>query len=131
MGETSVVDVSLQYGLYKGQDKPKHLLKSHRTVTVSSPFRGIVASGARKKLVKTMEGSGHLSPEVFAYRAELQVATVALVVRAGAEQSLVLHGTVALGDGDESDALFQGPQRGDIFLGEEVCWHVGLWAVDS
>ena len=71
---------SAMMGIDKGKAFP-HLFKSHRPVTLTSPLTRIESRAARGILVPSLEVSGSYPPDVFAYRANIRPAFMALTFR--------------------------------------------------
>ena len=109
-GTTSISSMITQYGNYKGPQKPPHLFESHRPLSVASPLASFEAGEAGQLIRATMELSGAATPELFAYRAEIQPAYMAFAVRAAMIRTLLTWGTLASAKWDESHAYLRIPR---------------------
>ena len=109
-GQDTIISNVTQYGSYKGPPKPPHLFESHRPLSVASPLVSFEAGSACQLIRATMELSGAATPELFAYRAEIQPAYMVFAVRASMLRTLPTYGSVAAAKWDESHAYFRIPR---------------------
>ena len=120
---------SVMMGIDKGKPFP-HLFKAHRPVTLTSPLTRTESRAARL-LVQSLEVSGTLPPDAFAYRSDMRPAFLALSFRAAVFSSLETHGTAAITDWDSADAFLR-QQREDCTPLHSILqlpWDFGPWAV--
>ena len=121
---------SVMMGIDKGKPFP-HLFKAHRPVTLTSPLTRTESRAARTMLVQSLEVSGALPPDAFAYRSDMRPAFLALSFRATVFSSLETHGTAAVTDWDSADAFLR-QQREDCTTLHSILqlpWDFGPWAV--
>ena len=121
---------SVMMGIDKSKPFP-HLSKAHRPVTLTSPLTRSESRAARAMLVPSLELSGTLTPETFAYRADIRPAFLALAFRAVVFACLESHGTAAVTDWDSADAFLL-QQREDCTPLHGVLqlpWEFGPWAM--
>ena len=101
---------SVMMGIDKGKPFP-HLFKAHRPVTPTSPLTRTESRAARTMLVHSLEVSGTLPPDAFAYRSDMRPAFLALSFRAAVFSSLETHGTAAITEWDSADAFLRQQQE--------------------
>ena len=118
---------SVMMGIDKNNPNP-HLFKSHRPVTLTSPLTRRESRSVRDMLVPSLEISGHLTPDTFAYRADHRAAFLALAFRAAFTSSLDQHRTVTVTDWDSADAFLR-QQREDCTPLHRLPWDFGPWAL--
>ena len=129
-GQDSLSLDSVMMGIDKSKPFP-HLFKAHRPVTLTSPLTRSESCAAWAMLVPSLELSGTLTPETFAYRADIRPAFLALAFRAVVFACLESHGTAAVTDWDSADAFLR-QQREDCTPLHGVLqlpWDFGPWAM--
>ena len=109
-GAPTRVSIVTQYGSYKGPPKPEHLFESHRPLSVASPLASFEAAAAGQLIRATLELSGSATPELFAYRHEIQPPYMVFAMRAAIYVSLLTNGRAAVVKWDESHAYFRIPR---------------------
>ena len=97
---------SVMMGINKSKPFP-HLLKAQRPVTLTSPLTHSESRAAGAMPVPSLELSGTLTPETFAYRADIRPAFLALAFRAVVFACPESHGTAAITEWDSADAFFR------------------------
>ena len=106
----SVINVITQLGSYKGAPKPVHLFESHRPLSITSPLAAFEAAAGGQLIRTTAELTGNATPELFAYRTEVQPAYMVFAIRAAAVRTLLQWSLVAICKWDESHAYFRIPR---------------------
>ena len=114
------------------RSKPfRHLFKADRPVTLTSPLTRSESRAARAMLVPSLELSGTLTPETFAYRADIGPAFLVLALRAVVFACLESHGTAAITDWDSADAFLCQQQEDctPLYRFLQLPWDFGPWAM--
>ena len=121
---------SVMMGIDKNKPFP-HLFKAHRPVTLTSPLTRAESRAARDMLVPSLEVSGTLPPNAFAYRSDIRPAFLALALRATVFSSLERHGSAAITDWDSADAFLRQQREDCTHLHSilQLPWDFGPWAV--
>ena len=106
-GTPTILNEIVRYGLYKGKPSkplPRHLARSFRPVDVESAASRTLSGIASNRLAANLEVSGSYTPVVFLYRTGLSSAFIVLVGRTAIYTGVLVRGSCAVCDWDESDA---------------------------
>ena len=128
----SVINVITQLGSYKGAPKPVHLFESHRPLSITSPLAAFEAAAGGQLIRTTAELTGNATPELFAYRTEVQPAYMVFAIRAAAVRTLLQWSLVAICKWDESHAYFRIPRAAatQTLRLTPGTWNFGDWFTD-
>ena len=124
----SVARDTIRYGSYKGKG-PLHLAGSHRPVAVESDLMRSYSGVGRTRLNYTLELSGALTPDLFAYRTAVSATMMVLTTRASVLRALEVSGVCADAEWDESDAYLRNQREDDEELLRLLpgVWNFGSW----
>ena len=90
---------TIRYGSYKGKD-PLHLAGSHRPVAVESDLMHSYSGVGCTRLNYTVELSGPLMPDLFAYRIAVSATMMVLTTRASVLRAMEPSGVCADAESD-------------------------------
>ena len=124
----SVARDTIRYGSYKGKG-PLHLAGSHRPVAVESDLMRSYSGVGRTRLNYTLELSGALTPDLYAYRSAVSATMMVLTTRASVLRAMELSGVCADAEWDESDAYLRNQREDDEELLHLLpgVWNFGTW----
>ena len=124
----SVARDTIRYGSYEGKG-PLHLAGSHRPVAVESDLMRSYSGVGRTRLNYTLELSGVLTPDLFAYRTAVSATMMVLTTRASVLRAMELSGACADAEWDESDAYLRNQREDDEELLRLLpgVWNFGTW----
>ena len=119
---------TIRYGSYKGKG-PLHLAGSHRPVALESDLMRSYSGVGHTRLNYTLELSGALTLDLFAYRIAISATMMVLTTRASVLRAMELSGVCADAEWDESDAYLRNQREDDEDLLRLLpgVWNFGTW----